>query len=319
MRCSASTSHRLPPTSYGQCMDNRVEVREFLVTRRAHVSPQAAGLPAGGDRRVPGLRRTEVATLAGVSVEYYTRLERGNLAGASDSVLEAIAAALQLDEAERAHLLDLARAASGGSVTRRRTRGSRSLSLRPGLQAALDAITAGPAFVRNGRMDLLGTNLLGRAFYDDAYAMGDPVPNLARFVFLAPAARDFYANWSDAADGNVALLRAEAGAVPDDKALHDLVGELSTKSAEFRTRWGAHNVRRHGTGTKHFHHPVVGGLDFTYEGLEVTEDPGLQLLIYTAEPASPTAERLALLGSWAASQTWAAASVRGRSLARPKG
>lgn len=290
-------------------MDNRAEVRDFLVSRRAHVSPQQAGLPSGGDRRVPGLRRTEVALLAGVSVEYYTRLERGNLAGASDGVLEAVAQALRLDEAERAHLFDLARAANGGSVTRRRSRGSRSLTLRPGLQAALDAITTGPAFVRNGRMDLLGTNLLGRAFYDEAYAMGDQVPNLARFVFLAPAARDFYFNWSDAADGNVALLRAEAGVVPDDKALHDLVGELSTKSDEFRTRWGAHDVRRHGTGVKNFHHPLVGDLHLTYEGLEVTEDPGLQLLIYTAEPASPTAERLALLGSWAAGQPWAPSSA----------
>lgn len=290
-------------------MDNRAEVREFLVSRRARIGPTQAGLPTGTDRRVPGLRRTEVAILAGVSVEYYTRLERGNLAGASDTVLEAIAGALQLDEAERSHLFDLARIANGGSVTRRRVRGSRSLTLRPGLQAALDAITAGPAFVRNGRMDLLGTNLLGRAFYDEAYAMGDQVPNLARFVFLSPASRTFYPDWSKAADVNVALLRAEAGVDPDDKVLHDLVGELSTKSDEFRTRWGAHNVRRHGTGVKSFCHPIVGDLTFTYEGLEVTEDPGLQFLIYTAEPASPTAERLAVLGSWAASQSWAAAIV----------
>jgi transcriptional regulator with XRE-family HTH domain len=286
-------------------MDNRAEAREFLVSRRAKITPSQAGLPPGTDRRVPGLRRTEVAALAGVSIEYYTRLERGNLAGASDTVLEAIAGALHLDEAERAHLFDLARAAKGSSTGRGRTRGSRSLTLRPGLQAALDAITAGPAFVRNGRMDLLGTNLLGRAFYDAAYAMGDPVPNLARFVFLSPDARTFHPDWEKAADTNVALLRAEAGIDPHDKALHDLVGELSTRSDEFRTRWGAHNVRRHGTGVKHFHHPVVGDLTFTYEGLEVTEDPGLQCLIYTAEPASPTAERLLLLGSWAASQPWA--------------
>lgn len=174
-------------------MNNRAEVREFLVSRRARLTPHQAGLPAGGDRRVPGLRRTEVAVLAGVSVEYYTRLERGNLAGASDSVLDAIADALQLDEAERSHLLDLARTADGGAPVRRRRRTSRSRTLRPGLQAALDAITA-PAFVRNGRMDVLGTNLLGRAFYDDLFAMDDPVPNLARFVFLSPAARTFYAD-----------------------------------------------------------------------------------------------------------------------------
>lgn len=290
-------------------MDNRSEVREFLVSRRAAVSPEQAGLPAGTDRRVPGLRRTEVAMLAGVSVEYYTRVERGQLAGVSDSVLEALARALQLDEAERGHLLNLARAASGGSVVRRRTRNSKSHTLRPGLKAALDAITAGPAFVRNGRMDLLGTNPLGRAFYADVYAMGDPVPNLARFCFLAPAARDFYPDWDAAADVTVAILHAEAGRDPHDKDLHDLVGELSTRSAEFRAKWAAHNVRRHGTGTKAFHHPLVGDLTFTYEGLEVTEDPGLQLLIYTVQPGSDSAERLALLGSWAADQAGTPAST----------
>lgn len=250
--------------------------------------------------------------LAGVSVEYYTRVERGSIAGVSDSVLEAIARALQLDEAERGHLFNLARAASGGSVARRRTRGSRSLALRPGLQAALDAITAGPAFVRNGRMDLLGTNLLGRAFYDDVYAMGDPVPNLARFCFLSEAARRFHPDWDGAADVTVSILHAEAGRDPRHKELHDLVGELSTRSEEFRTKWAAHDVRRHGTGTKSFHHPVVGDLTFTYEGLEVTEDPGLQLLIYTVQPGTDSAERLAVLGSWGASQSWAPASAHDR-------
>jgi len=287
-------------------MDNRIEVKEFLVSRRAKVTPESAGISPGTDRRVPGLRRSEVASLAGVSVEYYTRLERGALGGVSDSVLEAVASALQLDEAERGHLFDLARAASGGSVARRRTRGSRALALRPGLQAALDAITVGPAFVRNGRMDILGTNLLGRAFYDDVYAMGEPVPNLARFCFLSPAAESFYPDWSAAAGVTVAILRTEAGRDPHDRALHDLIGELSTRSEVFRAKWAAHNVRRHGTGTKAFLHPVVGELHFVYEGLEVTEDPGLQFMIYTPRPGTDTDERLALLGSWAASQSWAA-------------
>lgn len=286
-------------------MDNHVEVREFLVSRRAQLTPQRAGVPAGSNRRVPGLRRSEVAMLADVSIEYYSRVERGNLAGVSDSVLEAIARALQLDEAERAHLFDLARAASGASVARRRTRGSKARTLRPGLQAALDAITAGPAFVRNGRLDLLGTNLLGRAFYDDVYAMADPIPNLARFTFLAEASHSFHPNWAAAADVTVAILRAEAGRDPHDRDLQDLVGELSTRSDEFRTRWGAHNVRRHGTGVKVFRHRVVGDVTLTYEGLEVTEDPGLQFLVYTAEPGSASAEALRLLGSWAASQEWA--------------
>lgn len=292
-------------------MDNRTEVREFLISRRARVTPERAGIAPGTDRRVPGLRRTEVALLAGVSVEYYTRLERGSLAGVSDSVLEAVARALQLDEAERSHLFDLARAASGGSVARRRTRGSKSLTLRPGLQAALDAITVGPAFVRNGRMDVLGTNLLGRAFYDDVFAMGEPAPNLARFCFLAESARTFYPDWDAAADVTVAILRAEAGRDPHDKALHDLVGELSTRSEEFRAKWAAHNVRRHGTGTKAFVHAVVGEVHLLYEGLEVTEDPGLQFMIYTPQPGTDSGERLAVLGSWAASQTWAAPAARG--------
>ncbi|MFZ1412358.1 MAG: helix-turn-helix transcriptional regulator [Micropruina sp.] len=298
-------------------MDNRQEVRGFLISRRGRVTPEQVGLPAGTDRRVPGLRRNEVAMLAGVSVEYYTRLERGNLGGASDSVLEAIARALQLDEAERSHLFNLGRTASGGAVVRRRTRGA--TSVRPGVQAALDAITAVPAFVRNGRMDILGTNLLARAFYDDVFAMGESVPNIARFCFLSPAARDFYPDWEAAADAPVAILHAEAGRDPRDKDLHDLIGELSTRSEVFRTKWAARNVRRHGAGAKAFHHRIVGDLAFTYEGLEVTEDPGLHFLIYTAQPGTDTAERLALLGSWAAGQPWAPATRHDHHSERQKG
>lgn len=295
-------------------MDNRAEVREFLVSRRAKLTPAQAGLPTGANRRVPGLRRAEVALLADVSIEYYSRVERGALAGVSDGVLEAIARALRLDEAERSHLFDLARAANNSSVVRRRSRASRTSTIRPGLQAALDAITACPALIRNGRMDLLATNLLGRAFYDDLYAMGDRVPNIARYTFLDDTARGFYPDWGAAADVTVAILRSEAGRDPHDKELHDLIGELSTRCDEFRTRWGAHNVRRHGHGIKSFHHPLVGDLTFTFEGLEVTEDPGLQFLIYTAEPASPTADALQVLGSWAASQSWAAAPPARRSV-----
>ncbi len=275
------------------------------MSRRAKVSPQSAGIAPGLDRRVPGLRRSEAALLAGISVEYYTRLERGNLAGASDGVLEAVAQALRLDEAERSHLFDLARAASGTSTPRRRIRGTSELRLRPALQATLDAVLTGPAFVRNGRLDLVGTNLLARALYDDVFAMGERVPNLARFCFLADTASSFYPEWSQAADITVALLHAEAGRDPHDKELHDLIGELSTRSEEFRAKWAAHDVRRHGTGSKTFVHPVVGELTFAYEGLEVTEDPGLQLMIYTPMPGTDTGERVALLGSWAASQSWA--------------
>ena len=283
-------------------MDNRAEVREFLVSRRAKISPEQAGLPAGsGGRRVPGLRRSEVAVLADVSVEYYSKLERGFLAGVSAGVLDAVARALRLDEAERAHLFDLARAADGsGALERPRRRVAKQWQTRPSLQWALDAIVDGPAFVRNGRMDLLAANRLGRAFYDEAYADPQRPANLARFAFLDRAAYRFYRDWDQAADVTVAILRTEAGRNPHDKDLQDLVGELSTLSEEFRRRWGAHDVRRHGTGAKSFNHHVVGALTLAYEGLEMVAEPGLTLTIYTAEPGSPSEQALRLLASWAA-------------------
>ena len=283
-------------------MDNRTEVREFLVSRRAKISPEQAGLPAGINRRVPGLRRSEVASLAGVSVEYYTKLERGSLAGVSPGVLNAIARALQLDDAERAHLVDLAQAADGSALMRPRRRTARHWSPHPSLQWTLDAITQGPAFVRNGRMDLLAANRLARAFYADVYADPQRPANIARFTFLDGKAHRFYPDWDLAADICVAILRTEAGRDPHDKDLHDLVGELSTRSDEFRTRWGAHNVRHHGTGVKNFHHHIVGDLTLAYEGLEMAAEPGLTLTIYTAEPGSPSEDALRLLASWAASQ-----------------
>jgi transcriptional regulator with XRE-family HTH domain len=286
-------------------VDNRQEVREFLVSRRAKISPEQAGLPAGGNRRVPGLRRGEVAALADVSIEYYSKLERGALAGVSASVLDAVARALQLDDAERAHLFDLARAADGTSaIVRPRRRAAKATRWIPhrGLQWALDAVTAGPAFVRNGRMDLLAANQLARAFYSPIYESSQQTPNFARFQFLDPASYEFYPDWEVFADVCVAILRTEAGRNPHDKELHDLVGELSTRSDEFRTRWGAHDVRHHGTGSKTFHHPVVGDLTIAYEGLEMAAEPGLTLTIYAAEPGSPSEEGLRLLASWAASQ-----------------
>jgi transcriptional regulator with XRE-family HTH domain len=279
-------------------VDNRSEIRDFLASRRAKVTPQQAGLPDfGGTRRVPGLRRGEVAQLAGVSIEYYTRLERGNLAGASESVLEALARALHLDDAERAHLFDLARAADPGARPRRRPDQQR---VRPGIQAALDAITEAPAFVRDGRMDILAANQLGLALYSQIYA--DPIrpANIARFIFLNPRAVPFYPDWDRAANDVVAILRTEAGRDPHDRGLSDLVGELSTRSTEFRTRWAAHNVRLHSTGLKHFHHPVVGDLHLNYEALDLPADPGLSMLLYTAPADSPTADALRLLASWAA-------------------
>lgn len=292
-------------------MDNRSEIRDFLTTRRAKITPERAGLTDyGGHRRVAGLRREEVALLAGVSVDYYTKLERGDLKGVSDSVLEALARALQLDEAEHAHLLDLARAAGPGAAagtlarTRRRSAGQH---VRPGVQRVLDAMGTAPAYVRNGRLDLLAANPLGRAvfapLFDSPTTAAARPANIARFIFLDPAARDFYVDWEQLACDTVALLRGEAGRDPYDRALTELVGQLSTISDSFRTRWAAHNVRMHRSGVKHLHHPVVGDLTLTYESLELTADQGLRLNAYTAEPGTASQEGLGLLASWAATPT----------------
>lgn len=290
-------------------MDNRAEVREFLVTRRAKITAADAGLPDVGQRRVPGLRRTEVASLAGVSVEYYSRLERGAIAGVSASVLDALARALRLDDAERTHLFDLAHAADGTSALRRprRRRTTRAWAPRPSLQWVLDSITTGPALVRNGRMDLLAVNPLGRAMHSTMYARAgggtdDGPPNFARYTFLDEDSRRFYPHWDVAADTVVAILRTEAGRDPHDTVMHDLVGELSTRSQDFRRRWSSHDVRLHGAGSKLFHHPAVGELDLAYESMDLVSEPGLSLTVYAAEPASPTAQALALLASWAATE-----------------
>ncbi|NES27729.1 helix-turn-helix domain-containing protein [Micromonospora terminaliae] len=285
-------------------MDNQDQVRDFLVSRRAKITPARVGLPAGTRRRVQGLRRSEVAALADVSVEYYAKLERGHLAGVSPGVLEAVARALQLDDAERAHLLHLAQAAEGSdTLARPRRRAGRHTPLHRSLQWTLDAVTAGPAYVSNGRLDLLATNQPARGFFSDLYRGGGPQPpNLARYQFLDPAARRFYPDWELMADVTVDVLRTEAGRDPHDRDLHDLVGQLSTRSDAFRTRWGAHNVRRHGTGTKRFHHPAVGDLTLAFETLALTAEPGLSLVVYTAEPGSATEDKLRLLASWSASR-----------------
>jgi transcriptional regulator with XRE-family HTH domain len=287
--------------AYRKTMDNRADVREFLTSRRAKILPEAAGLPAGSNRRVAGLRRSEVATLAGVSVEYYTRLERGAISGASPEILQAISRALNLDDAERAHLFDLAHAASPVARPPKR-RNSKSWTPHTSLQWALDAVTAGPAFVRNGRMDLLAVNALAHAFYKDVYDMPGQPPNLARFTFLDERARDFYPDWDAAAEVVVSILRTEAGRDPHNKELHDLVGELSTRSQEFRRLWSSHNVRHHGAGAKVFRHPVVGEMTIAYEGLEMAAEPGLTLTIYSTEPGSPSEEAMRLLATWAATE-----------------
>ncbi|HET7800078.1 MAG TPA: helix-turn-helix transcriptional regulator [Humibacillus xanthopallidus] len=291
-------------------MDTRAEVREFLTTRRARVTPRDVGLPDVGQRRVPGLRRGEVAALAGVSVEYYSKLERGALAGVSASVLDAIARALRLDDAERAHLFQLAQAADGTDALLRPRRRHRPWTAPPTLLWVLEAVTGGPAIVRNGRMDLLATNTLGLAMHASLYERASgPVPNFARYTFLDDDARRFYRDWDTAADTCVAILRTEAGRDPRDRRMHDLVGELATRSTEFRRRWSSHDVRLHGAGTKHFHHTAVGNLDLAYESVDMVSEPGLTLTIYAAEPASPTADALVLLASWAATDATTATSA----------
>jgi len=282
-------------------MDNLHETREFLTSRRAKVTPDRVDLPTGSNRRVPGLRRSEVALLANVSVEYYAKVERGDLSGVSDVVLDAIARALLLEDAERSHLFDLARAANGSPLRTRRP--MRRPSIRPSVQFTLDAITGGAAFVRNGRMDILATNRLGHALYSELYIDPARPADLARFAFLhQDRAERFYPDWDGAADVCVAILRTEAGRNPYDKEIQDLVGELSTRSEEFRTRWAKHNVRHHSSGSKLFHHPVVGDLHLVYEGMGLMADAGLNLLVYSAQPGSSSEDALRLLASWAATQ-----------------
>ena len=279
-----------------QPTDNRAEIREFLATRRAKLTPQQVGLlPGGGRRRVPGLRREEVAVLAGVSTEWYVRLEKGHINGVSDDVLDAVARALQLDEAERLHLFNLARAAKPRRPQRRA-----QPRVRPSIERLLNSMTSCPAFVKNGRIDVLASNPLFRALYSPIYDDPARPPNLARFTFLDPRARDFYPDWNDVANGTVSLLRTEAGRDPHDRDLTDLVGELATRSDEFRTRWAGHDVRLHQKGTKNFNHPVVGPITVAFDVLELPADPGLQLTTYSAEPDTPSEDALKLLASWAA-------------------
>ena len=279
--------------------DVRGQIREFLSTRRSKVTPEQAGLPIyrGDRRRVSGLRREEVASLAGISSEYYTRLERGTATGVSESVIDGIAHALQLDEAERMHLRDLLRTASTTRQPRRQPARER---VRPTVQRVLDSMNGTPAFVLNGRLDILAANDLGLALYSPIYADLVRPPNNARFVFLDPHATEFFRDWNKIANDTVAILRAEAGRDPYDGRLSELIGELSTRSDEFRVRWAAHNVRIHTTGVKLIHHPVVGDLDLPFESFPLAGDPSQSLLTYVVEPGSPSQDALNLLASWAA-------------------
>ncbi|WP_250004999.1 helix-turn-helix domain-containing protein [Actinoplanes sp. M2I2] len=281
-------------------MDNRDEVKAFLSSRRAKITPEQAGLTSyNRNRRVPGLRRSEVADLAGVSVEYYAQLERGDLAGASDSVLGALARALRLDEAEQQHLAALARAAGPGPRTRRKPS---ARQVRPSVARVLELMTDLPAFVSNGRGDVIAANSLMRALYAPMFDDAARPANHARFAFLNPRARDFWRDWERIATTTVAMLRAEAGRDPYDKALTELVGELSTRSEQFRTRWAAHDVRLHSTGIKQFRHPVVGELDLNFETMDLTADPGLSMTVLSAPAGSAADDALRMLASWDATR-----------------
>jgi transcriptional regulator with XRE-family HTH domain len=279
-------------------VETKKEIGEFLLSRRARITPEQAGLASYGSRRVPGLRREEVAVLAGVSVPYYTRLERGDIGGASDGVLDALARALQLDDAERAHLFDLARAAAPTTARPRRRQAKQPI--RPEIHWTLDAITGAAAYVSNERLDILATNALGRALFSELYAEPARPANHARFVFLDPRSETFYADWDRAARETAAILRSAAGRDPYDRDLSELVGELATQSQAFRAHWAAHNVRFHHTAAKHFRHPVVGELTLSFNRLDIAADRGLTLFTYAAEPGSRSEEALTLLGSWAA-------------------
>ncbi|MFD9324743.1 helix-turn-helix transcriptional regulator [Streptomyces sp. NPDC060065] len=281
-------------------MSTESDIRTFLASRRAKITPQQAGLPAyGGNRRVPGLRREEVALLAGVSIDYYVRLERGHIAGASEEVLDAVASALQLDDAERAHLNDLARAAAKRPRRTKRARGP----LPDSVLRVLESMTGSPAFIRNGRLDILAANPLGRALYAPLYSDDAPRPvNIARYQFLHPGGPDFFPDWDESLNTTVSLLRTEAGRAPHDSDLTNLIGELVTRSDDFRTAWAKHNVRLHLTGRKSFRHPAVGKITLDFDAMELPAQPGLTLTAYTAAPGTPAYDTLQLLASWAATE-----------------
>jgi transcriptional regulator with XRE-family HTH domain len=279
--------------------DIRADIREFLSSRRARITPQQAGLPAyGGNRRVAGLRREEVAMLAGVSVDYYVRLERGDLAGASEGVLDSLARTLQLDDAEREHLFDLARASGPGK--RRATQAT--TSIRPAVQQVLDAIADAPAWVRNGRHDIIAANRMARALYSPVFDDPRRPANTIRFAYLNPSAKDFWRDFDKITHDVASMLRLEAGRTPHDPDLIQLIGELSTQSELFRQRWASRDVMFHRSGLKRLHHPVVGDLDLNFESMELPSEPGLVLNVYTAPAGSASADGLKLLASWAASQ-----------------
>jgi transcriptional regulator with XRE-family HTH domain len=272
-----------------------VELREFLRSRRARVTPAAAGLPSRfGARRVPGLRREEVAQLAGVSVDYYVRLERGRSANVSESVLDAVARALQLNDLERTHLFTLAK------PSRARPRALRPQHVRPGLRLVVDSITDVPVLVLGRRLDVLAANPLARALFTDFDALPPHFRNMARLIFLHDQVRSMCTDWRAAAQGIVANLRLYAGRYPNDPALAELVGELSLRDPDFRRWWADHDVDQHTYGVRNCRHGLVGDLELGYEAFTPTDDPEQTLWVTTVQAGSVSEERLKVLASWAA-------------------
>jgi transcriptional regulator with XRE-family HTH domain len=271
-------------------MDKRRELGEFLKSRRARLQPQDVDLPSFGRRRVRGLRREELAQLAGISVDYYVRLEQGRAGQPSEGVLEALARALRLDDAERAHLDDLSRPA------RRRRREPRPERVRPEVRRLVDALDGMPAMVVGRRMDVLAWNRLAAALLVDWGSLPPEQRNAARHVFLDEGARELYVDWEEGAQGTVAYLRLAAGRFPDDTRLAELIGELSMKSEEFRRWWARHDVVEKTHGTKRLRHPIVGPLTLAYESLSLLGDDQI-LTMYTAEPGSESETALRLLAS----------------------
>ncbi|MFJ4841476.1 helix-turn-helix transcriptional regulator [Streptomyces sp. NPDC088746] len=292
--------------STGDPTDNRSDIRDFLISRRAKLAPERVGLPTSRRRRVPGLRREEVAALADVSTEWYTRLEKGHISGVSEDVLEAVARALLLDEHERAYLLYLAKAAR---PAHRRSHRRKDVEIPSPVQWMVDSMTMAPAFVRNGRLDIVASNALCRALYspmfDSDTISGRGCANFPRYFFLDPGSPDFFVDWEEGARATVAMLRAEAGREPHDRALRELVGELSTLSTDFRTMWASHDVRIRHEGIKRLDHPEVGRLEMTFRSLDLPlpQRAVHDLIIYTAEPGTPSEDRLKLLASWTATQS----------------
>ncbi|WP_369374562.1 helix-turn-helix domain-containing protein [Promicromonospora sp. Populi] len=277
----------------------RAAVREFLTTRRARVTPADVGLPAhGARRRVKGLRREEVALLAGVSPEYYVRLERGHATGPSAGVVEAVADALRLEDDERAHLDRLLAALT--PAARRRSRGAAKDQVTPGMRVLLDSLDHLPAIVFNGRFDILAVNALGRALLAPVFDMPGR-PNSARFMFLdEPRAKDLYPEWDLITGDVVAMLRTEIGRNPDDHELTELIEQLTARSTEFRTRWATNDVRTQRAGSKSFRHPLIGEVRLPYETFRVEAHSGQLLTVYTPNPGSPEADAIRLLASWCA-------------------